>query len=96
MNCLSKSFPPSIIAHDRIVLCRSFAQNSLSNYAGGLFCFTRFCNNFSVPESTRMPVTESLLCLFITSHGAGRVGRGTLTNWITGIELWHSIMVCLG
>jgi len=38
-----------------------------------------------------MPASEALLCLFISSHGASHVGHGTLTNWITGLELWHSI-----
>ena len=38
-----------------------------------------------------MPITEALLCIFNTSHGTGRIGQGTLTNWVTGLELWYSI-----
>ena len=38
-----------------------------------------------------MPASEALLCLFMSSHGAGHASCGTLTNWITRLELWHSI-----
>ena len=45
----------------------------------GLLCFTCFCDDFQIPDMAHMPAKEPLLCLFITSHGAGCVGneRGT-------------------
>jgi len=95
MDHLSKSFSPLIIACDHIVLCCCIMQNSLSNYTGSLLHFTQFCNNFSLPETARIPTTRALLCIFITSHGAGHVGWGTLTGsqaWSYGT--WS--MVCLG
>jgi len=91
MNHLSKLFPLSVITCDHIILCHCITQTSLSNYASGLLCFTQFCNEFLVPKPARMPATEALLCIFITFHGTGHVGQGMLTNWITGLELWHSI-----
>jgi len=91
MDHLSKYFPPSIVAHNCIVLCHCIMQNSLNNYVAGLLCFTWFCDNFLIPKTTRMPATKALLCIFITSHGTGHVGQGTLTSWVTGLELWHSI-----
>jgi len=42
MDQLSKSFLPMIIMCDYIILCCCIMQNSLSNYAGGLLCFTQF------------------------------------------------------
>ena len=38
-----------------------------------------------------MPASESLLSIFITTHGAGRVGKGTLLSWLSGLQLWHVI-----
>ena len=91
MNRLSKSFPPHIIAQDRIVLMQCIKRETLSNYSAGLLRFTRFCDDFAVPEATRMPASESLLSIFITTHGAGRVGKGTLLSWLSGLQLWHVI-----
>ena len=38
-----------------------------------------------------MPASKSLLSIFITTHGAGRVGKGTLLSWLSGLQLWHVI-----
>ena len=38
-----------------------------------------------------MPASKSLLSIFITTHGAGRVGKGTLLSWLSGLQLWHII-----
>ena len=90
MNRLSLSFPPEIIAHDRLILSRSVSAATLSTYAAGLLRFTQFCDEFNVPETARMPASEALLCIFITSHGTGHIGKGSLIK-LTGLELWHTI-----
>ena len=69
MNHLSNSFPPHIIAHDRIVLTQCIKCDTLSNYSASPLCFTQFCDEFTVPEATHMLASESLLCIFITTHG---------------------------
>src|SRR5882724_5028367 len=61
MDHLSKPFPPSIIAHNCIILSHFVTQKLLSNYTGGLLHFTWFCNNFSVPKTARIPENEALL-----------------------------------
>ena len=38
-----------------------------------------------------MLASKSLLSIFITAHGAGRVGKGTLLSWLSGLQLWHVI-----
>ena len=91
MNRLSNIFPPHIIAHDRIVLMQCIKCETLSNYSAGLLRFTRFCDDFAVLEATRMLASESLLSIFITAHSAGRVGKGTLLSWLSGLQLWHVI-----
>jgi len=65
--------------------------NTLKNYAAGLACFTKFCDDFIIPESEHMPASELLLTTFITTHGAGSVGKGAIKTWLLGVELWHRI-----
>ena len=91
MDCAAENFPPDTIARKRFILMQCVKLETLSNYSAGLLRFMRFCDDFRIPEATRMPAEESLLCLFITSHGASRIGKGTLTSWLAGLELWHSI-----
>jgi len=42
-----------------------------------------------------MPALEWLLSNFITTHGAGSVGGGSLRTWLLGLELWHVINLAL-
>ena len=82
MNRAAENFPPETITCKRFVLTQCVKPETLSNYSAGLLHFTCFCDDFRIPEATRMPAKESLLCRFITSHGAGHVGKGTLTSWL--------------
>ena len=91
MNHLSLTFPLDVIICDRFVLVQSVSPQTLSNYAAGLIKFMQFCDDFDIPETARMPAAEPFLCIFITAHGAGKVGKGTLTSWLTGLKLWHTI-----
>lgn len=60
------------------------------NYGTGLLLFTQFCDRHNIDEWERMPASESLLALFITSHGGG-VARTTIDTWLAGLTLWHSV-----
>ena len=91
MNGQTAHFPPEVIACERFVISHSVSNNTLSNYAASLLCFTNFCDDFNILEDNQMPATESLLCIFITTHGAGKVRKGTLLSWLFGLELWHTI-----
>ncbi|KAF8580227.1 hypothetical protein K439DRAFT_1288447, partial [Ramaria rubella] len=53
--------------------------------------FTKFCDDFHIPESLHMPASEPLLCAFISTHGAGTVGEGAIHTWLEGLKLWHCI-----
>jgi len=91
MNAEVSRFPPDIIIRRRLVMARSILPNMLKNYASGLTRFTKFCDDFHIPESERMPASDFLLSTFITTHGAGSVGKGALKTWVLGLELWHRI-----
>ncbi|KAF8590859.1 hypothetical protein K439DRAFT_1328819 [Ramaria rubella] len=65
--------------------------DTLNNYTTGLICFTQFCDDFSIPESLRMPALESLLSSFVSMYGTGSVSGGTICSWLEGLKLWHHI-----
>src|SRR5882672_7291178 len=91
MNTELSRFPPEIIIRRHLVMVRCVLPNTLKNYAAGLSHFTKFCDDFNIPKVEHMPASELLLSTFITSHGAGSVGKGAIKTWLLGIELWHCI-----
>jgi len=38
-----------------------------------------------------MPASEALLSIFISSYGAGHVASGTVSTWLSGLQLWHAV-----
>ena len=68
-----------------------FNTNTLKNYAAGLTHFTKFCDDIKVPEADHMPASEAILSTFVTTYGAGSVGKGAIKTWVLGLELWNRI-----
>ena len=64
---------------------------TLKNYTTGLSRFTKFCDDFNVPEPEHMPASECLLSTFVTTHSTGSVGKVVIKTWILGVELWHHV-----
>jgi hypothetical protein len=91
LDSLTKIFPPDIIARKRIIMTMAVTPGMLGNYAAGLIRFTKFCDDFHIPEEARMPASEDLLCMFVTTRGAGAVAANAMKNWLLGLELWHII-----
>src|SRR5882724_11655049 len=91
LNEASHLFPAQTIIRHRLVMENSVLPSILSNYAASLIHFTKFCDDFHVPEETRMPAPETLLSTFISTHAAGSVGLSTMKTWIEGLCLWHII-----
>jgi len=91
MNVEALHFPPEVIIRKRLVMARCVLPGTLKNYAASLSRFTKFCDDFGVPEVEHMPASESLLCTFVTTRGAGSVGKGAIKSWLLGVELWHRI-----
>jgi hypothetical protein len=88
---LTSFFPPETIHRWREVLSASVEEQTRGNYGAGLLRFNQFCDKFHIHENLRMPASEALLCLFIANQGAGTVSENTVTSWLTGLEMWHSI-----
>ena len=91
MDFRSKLLPMHIITQERLVVTRSISPRALVNYSAGLLRFTRFCDDLDIAEDLRMPAPEWLLSAFVTTCGAGDVGKGALSAWILGLQLWHNI-----
>ena len=91
MDFCSKLLPLHIITRERLVVTRSISPRALVNYSAGLLRFTHFCDDLDIAEDFRMPAPEWLLSAFVTTRGAGDVGKGALSAWILGLQLWHNI-----
>jgi len=91
LDKLSLQYPLEIIIRHHLCLANSVQSSTLSNYSAGLLRFTKFCNNYNIPELECMPALESLLSLFISALGAASVGKGTMKTWLEGLWLWHEI-----
>ena len=50
-----------------------------------------FCDDLGIVEDLRMPAPEWLLSAFVTICGVGEVGKGTLSAWLLGLQLWHNV-----
>src|SRR5882724_443152 len=91
MNALSAFFPAHVIAMSQTLLSKSVSPTTLTNYSSGLMCFSRFCDDYHIPESLRMPTSEALLTMFIMCRGMASVSAMTMCHWLLGLELWHEI-----
>ena len=86
---LKPSVSPLGLLFAKGLLC--VLSSTLKNYAAGLSQFTKFWDDFSISEVEHMPASESLLCTFVTTLGAGSVGKGAIKSWLLGVDLWHHI-----
>nr|GAT50782.1 reverse transcriptase [Mycena chlorophos] len=91
IRSLSQSFPADLITRWQHVLEASVEASTREGYGAGLLRFNHFCDLHRIPESDRMPASEALLGVFISSYGAGRVAPGTVSTWLAGLQLWHAV-----
>ncbi|KAJ7281130.1 DNA breaking-rejoining enzyme [Mycena rebaudengoi] len=91
VKSLSSSFSADLISRWREVLAASVDPKTHGNYGAGLLRFNHFCDLHNIPETERMPASEPLLAVFISSYGAGHVSSGTVASWLAGLQLWHAV-----
>jgi len=84
-------FPIHCIIQCRLLISKCILPTTLSSYAVGLMCFTKFCDDYNIPEAKHMPASQSILSMFITVCSAGSVGNSAMKMWLEGINLWHTI-----
>ena len=87
----SPTFPHEITTCHCFVITQAVKPATLTNYVTGLVWFTKFCDDFNIPEINRMPASELLLATFITTHGAGTVSNSTISSWLAGLQMWHLV-----
>jgi hypothetical protein len=68
----------------------SIEEGTRKNYATALLRFTQFCDAHNIPEEQRMPASEELISLFVTSW-AGHIQHTTITSWLSGLCFWHVV-----
>ncbi|KIO12981.1 hypothetical protein M404DRAFT_123531, partial [Pisolithus tinctorius Marx 270] len=90
LTSLETHFPSLSVFQLFRVMLQSLDTNTHSNYGAGLLRFTQFCDNLSIPEADRMPVSAELITLF-ASHHARHFSDKTLNNWLAGLHFWHIV-----
>lgn len=91
LRSLSMSFSSEVISHWQDVVLSSVDPDTRGNYGAGLLRFNHFCDTHLVPEVERMPASETLLSMFVANYGAGHVAAGTISSWLSGLEMWHTV-----
>ncbi|KAJ7255614.1 DNA breaking-rejoining enzyme [Mycena rebaudengoi] len=91
LRSLFDTFNPDLILRWQAVLSSSVDDSTHGSYGAGLLRFNHFCDLHNIPEDQRMPASESILSIFISSYGAGKVASGTVSSWLAGLQLWHSV-----
>ncbi|KAJ7668534.1 hypothetical protein DFH06DRAFT_1038988, partial [Mycena polygramma] len=79
----------ALSAHEK-TLRAAIGHGSWTNYGGGLARFQEFCDNEDIPEFARMPASEELVSLFISSW-AGRASRSIVDTWVSAVRAWHIV-----
>ncbi|KAG0695840.1 hypothetical protein DFH29DRAFT_1005068 [Suillus ampliporus] len=72
------------------VLLTSIEPKTRENYSAGLLRFHQFCDSQNIPESCRMPASDTLLALFVASW-ASKIATTTVGNWLSGLHFWHNL-----
>jgi len=80
-------FPPHEMIRCCLIMANNVLPSTLSNYSLGLTHFTKFCNDLKVPKEDCMPVSESLLSMFISNWAAGSVSKSTRKTWVKGLSM---------
>ncbi|KAJ7613011.1 DNA breaking-rejoining enzyme [Roridomyces roridus] len=81
----------AVHATNRATSLFAASERTRGSYVAGLLRFNHFCDLHSIPESARMPASEALLSMFVSSYGAGLVAAGTVSTWLSGLQLWHTV-----
>lgn len=74
--------------HMQQVILASVDYKTRVTDAAGLLRFTQYCDEFNIPEISRMPASDALLAAFVSS-GAAKVSSAQ--HWVDGLHLWHDV-----
>lgn len=80
--------PDRALAHMEQVILASVDVRTRVVNASGLLRFTQYCDEFAIPEISRMPASDTLLAAFVSS-GAAKVSSAQ--HWVDGLRLWHEV-----
>jgi hypothetical protein len=74
----------------RLVISASWADSTRRSYNESISLFLKWCGWLSIPLADRLPTSDAVLCLFVSSL-AGRVSGSTIRNHLSAIRALHII-----
>ncbi|KAH7873414.1 uncharacterized protein C8R40DRAFT_1172610 [Lentinula edodes] len=87
----ASSLPAKVIKLGDAIMAKGTVKTTKEVYAVGLLCYNQFGDLMGISESDRMPASDRLIIGFI-GHYAGKVSGKSISNWLSGIRLWHETM----
>ena len=89
-NVQSNTLLVSSRAKDDITraICGSWADSTLKRYNGSIKQYIHFCDTERIPERSRFPADEFVLCAFAASS-VGKHAGGTPRSRISALKAWH-------
>ncbi|KAJ3845898.1 hypothetical protein EV368DRAFT_53442, partial [Lentinula lateritia] len=83
----SNSLPAKVIELGEQVM----AKGTVKSTKEVLLCYNQFGDLMGISEDDRMPASDRLIISFI-GHYAGKVSGKSISNWLSGLRLWHETM----
>ena len=85
----------ALLSHDDIariyeVIAFAWANSTKETYGTGLLTFHIFCDAKSIPEADQAPTNNTIIAAFLASL-VGSYSGSTITNYLCGIKVWHTI-----
>ncbi|KAF8829606.1 hypothetical protein HHX47_DHR3000756 [Lentinula edodes] len=87
----SNSLPAKVIELGEQVMAKGTVKSTKEVYAAGLLRYNQFGDLMGISEDDRMPASDRLIIGFI-GHYAGKVSGKSISNWLSGLRLWHETM----
>ncbi|KAJ3805286.1 hypothetical protein F5876DRAFT_52106, partial [Lentinula aff. lateritia] len=87
----ASSLPAKVIELGDMIMAKGTVKPTKEVYTGGLLCYNQFGDLMGISESNRMPASDRLIISFI-GHYAGNVSGKCISNWLSGLRLWHETM----
>ncbi|EIW77100.1 hypothetical protein CONPUDRAFT_157365 [Coniophora puteana RWD-64-598 SS2] len=75
-------------ARVQLALDTVWASSTRNKYAAGVAIFHSFCDSEHIPDASRLPAAEHLLCAFAASR-IGSIAGSTVRGYIAALKAWH-------
>ncbi|KAH7869222.1 uncharacterized protein C8R40DRAFT_1001947, partial [Lentinula edodes] len=88
----STSLPAQVIELGDKIMAKGTVKPMKEVCAAGLLHYNQFRGLMGISENNRMPASDRLIIIGFIGHYAGKVSGKSISNWLSGLRLWHEMM----